>query len=165
MRWRRRNATSNAAADGAPRGSTESDSALHDPAAGGKVPRVCREVQAVLPSYADGRLGGLRRRAVRQHLKRCTTCQASLELHQRMQSAFAPAADDGPPPELLESLLARVERRSWREKAAVPVRGAVSGVRPVLSAVLLTGAALAGTGVGWAGWQAARRVSAALRQR
>lgn len=149
MRWRRR-------------GETVADTGAAG--AGNDVPRICREVQATLPAYADGRLGGLRRRAVHQHLKRCTSCQASLDLHQRMQSAFAPAPDDGPPPELLDTLLAQVERRGWRERAAVPVRGAVSGARPVLSAVLLTGAALAGTGVGWAGWQAARRISAAIRR-
>lgn len=160
MRWRRRRAGPPAAARRA-----AEELAVQEQDADTGVPRICREVQAVLPAYADGRLGGLRRRAVHQHLKRCTTCQGSLALHQRMQSAFAPAPDDGPPPELLESLLSRVERRSWRERAAVPVRGAVSGARPALSAVLLTGAALAGTGVGWAGWQAARRVSAAIRRR
>jgi len=130
-----------------------------------RVPRMCREVQATLPSYADGLLGGLRRRAVHMHLKRCTACQESFELQQRMRSAFTPGGDETPPPELLDALLARAGRRGLRERAAVPVRGAVSGARPVLSAALLAGAALAGTGVGWAGWQAARRIGAAVRHR
>lgn len=133
--------------------------------AGERVPRICREVQATLPSYAEGRLGRFRRGAVRQHLARCTACQAALDLQQQMQAVFAPAPEQAPPPELLDTLLAQARRRGLRERAAVPVRGAVSGARPMLSAALLTGAAIAGTGVGWASWQAARRISAGVRRR
>lgn len=129
-----------------------------------RVPRICREVQATLPAYAEGRLGGLRRRAVRQHLKRCVSCRSALELREQMQTTFSPAGADEPPPELLDALLARAQQPRLRERAAVPVRGAVSGARPVLSAILLTGAAVAGTGIGWAGWQVARRVAAAVRR-
>jgi len=64
-----------------------------------------------------------------------------------------------PPPEgLLDELLAQAARPGVKGRAAVPVRGAVSGARPALSVALLVAGAAAGTGVGYAGWRGVRRL-------
>jgi hypothetical protein len=45
-----------------------------------------------------------------------------------------------------------------RERAAVPVRGAVSGARPGLSVAFLTVGAAASTGLGYGLWRGVRAV-------
>lgn len=77
---------------------------------------------------------------------------------------MAAAVEAEEPPEgLLEVLLEQAEQPGVRGRAAVPVRGAVSGARPALSALLLLLGAAAGTGVGYASWRGARALRRSLR--
>lgn len=124
---------------------------------GRETPRICAEVQRVLPAYRDGRLPGWRRRAVHQHLRRCTECAAELELVGTLASLKG-VDDVSPPAGLLDDLLATASGRGVRARVAGPARGAVSGARPALSAAFLLGAAAAGTGVGFSVWKGARRI-------
>ena len=123
--------------------------------------RVCNEVRAQLPAYVDRSLPRARRTLVALHLRRCATCQAEFSaqrsLHEALAGLAAPA--EGPPEGLLDSLLAQ----SVSPRAAVPLRGAVSGARPVLSVALLAAGAVAGTGLGWASWISARHLRRRLR--
>lgn len=119
--------------------------------------RICTEVQRVLPAYRDERLPGWRRRAVHQHLRRCTDCQAELDLLGTLAS-LREADRTKPPAGLLDDLLAGAPGGGVRARVAGPARGAVSGARPALSAALLVGAAAAGTGVGYTVWRGAKRM-------
>lgn len=133
--------------------------------------RICREVQAQLPAFVDGTARRWRRRLVSLHLRRCSDCAAELERQQAVAAGLdglgATSLDRAPtPPEgLLESLLEHAERPGVRGRAAVPARGAVSGARPGLSAVLLVAGAAAGTAAGYAGWRAARAARDGITRR
>lgn len=126
--------------------------------------RVCREVQAHLPALVDGTLPRWRGRLVERHLRRCDGCAAELE-RQRAVAAGLDGLEEvvtatavAPPEGLLESLLEQADSPGLRGRAAVPVRGAVSGARPGLSVALLVVGALVGTAAGYAGWRSARMV-------
>lgn len=118
--------------------------------------RVCNEVRAQLPAYVDRSLPRVRRKLVGLHLRRCSACQAEFSAQRTLHGALAALAVPVPdPPEgLLDTLLAQ----SASPRAAVPMRGAVSGARPALSVALLAAGAAAGTGLGWASWASARHV-------
>ena len=130
--------------------------------------RICREVQAHLPGYVDQTLPRWRRRLVRSHLRRCDDCTAELRRQEAVVAGLgdletAAAASVEPPPEgLLDGLLELAEKPGVRGRAAVPVRGAVSGARPGLSVALLLVGATAGTAAGYVAWRAARAVSQRL---
>lgn len=132
--------------------------------------RVCRQVQALLPAVVAGSLPRWRRRLVALHLRRCVDCAAELE-HQRTvaaaldELATVEAADDDPPQGLLDTLLDQAGQPGLRGRAAVPVRGAVSGARPGVAAALLVAGALAGTAAGYASWRGARAVRTRLHRR
>ena len=70
-------------------------------------------------------------------------------------------APDGPPAGLLEDLLEQASHPGVKGRAAVPVRGAVTGARPLLSAVLLLAGGAVGALVGYGCW----RVTQWLRAR
>jgi predicted anti-sigma-YlaC factor YlaD len=116
-----------------------------------KLPRFCREARSQLPALAAGELSGWPLHVVRAHLRRCKDCSADYARQQQLSSALASLKDQPPepPPGLLDDLLARADRRNVRERAAVPVRGALSGARPGLSVAFLTVGAVASTGVGY----------------
>ncbi|MCW2573083.1 MAG: zf-HC2 protein [Frankiales bacterium] len=120
--------------------------------------RICREVQAQLPSYVDRSLPRLRRRLVGVHLRRCPDCQAEFARQREVSEGLAALAGPtaAPPAGLLSSLLDQAARPGMKGRVAVPVRGAVSGARPALSVALLVAGAAAGTGIGYAGWRSAR---------
>lgn len=125
--------------------------------------RICREVQAALPAYVDQALPRWRRRLVSLHLRRCDDCREALAAQESIAAGLnqlgeVVAPSDAPPAGLLESLLAEAEHPGVRGRAAVPVRGAVSGARPALSVALLVVGAAAGTAAGYAGWRGARAV-------
>jgi predicted anti-sigma-YlaC factor YlaD len=128
-----------------------------------KLPRFCREARSQLPAVASGELSGWPLHVVRAHLRRCADCSAELARQQQLSSALGALRDAPlePPPELLDSLLARTDQRGVRERAAVPARGALSGARPGLSVAFLTAGAVASTGIGYGLWRGAR----ALRRR
>lgn len=132
-----------------------------------ELPRFCRELQSQLPVLLAGEVTGWGARTMRRHLKRCPECSRELERQQELTHNLAALRAEtlAPPPDLLDNLLARVHKPGWRERAAVPARGAVSGARPELSVAFLTVGALASTGVGWAAWRGARALSAKARKR
>ncbi len=121
------------------------------------LPRFCREVRDQLPAYLGGDLSGWSARTMRRHLRRCHDCATVRDSQLRVDETLsALRAGGGVPPEgLLDDLLERARSPRLRERAAVPVRGAVSGARPGLSVAFLTVGAAASTGVGWAVWRAA----------
>jgi len=120
--------------------------------------RICREVQGALPAYVDRSLSRVRRRLVGLHLRRCPDCQAEFARQRDVSEGLAALAGPPaePPPGLLDSLLDAAGKPGVKGRMAVPVRGAVSGARPVLSVALLVAGAAAGTGIGYAGWRGAR---------
>ncbi len=120
--------------------------------------RICREVQANLPSYVDRSLRLPRRRLVSLHLRRCRECQAAFATQRQVSAGLGALSGpaEKPPAGLLDSLLDQAARPGVKGRVAVPVRGAVSGARPALSVALLVAGAAAGTGIGYAGWSAAR---------
>jgi anti-sigma factor RsiW len=124
--------------------------------------RVCQEVQAQLPAYVDRSLSRLRRKLVALHLRRCAVCQAEFSAQRDLQTGLASLAGQGeaPPDGLLESLLAQ----SSSPRGAAPLRGAVSGAKPVLSVALLVAGAAAGAGAGYASWLSAKNVRRRLRR-
>lgn len=128
-----------------------------------KLPRFCRETRSQLPALSAGELSGWSLHVVRAHLRRCADCAADYGRQQRVSDALASLKDQPPEPPagLLDDLLARADQRSVRERAAVPVRGAVSGARPGLSVAFLTVGAAASTGVGYGVYRGMR----ALRRR
>ena len=65
---------------------------------------------------------------------------------------------DGPPAGLLEELLEQASHPGVKGRAAVPVRGAVTGARPLLSALLLLAGAAVGGGLGYACWRVGQRL-------
>jgi hypothetical protein len=69
--------------------------------------------------------------------------------------------DAQPPAGLLEDLLEQASHPGVAGRAAVPVRGAVTGARPLLSALLLLAGAALGGGLGYTCW----RVTSWLRTR
>ncbi|MPZ74427.1 MAG: hypothetical protein GEU74_14585 [Nitriliruptorales bacterium] len=131
--------------------------------------RICREVQAHLPGLVDGTLPRWRRGLVNAHLRRCDTCRAELERQRAVVAglddleAATAAAIEEPPEGLLDALLERAERPGVRGRAAVPVRGAVSGARPGLSVALLVAGALAGTAAGYVAWKGTRAILSRVR--
>jgi len=122
--------------------------------------RLCDEVQGQLPAYVDRSLSRVRRRLVGLHLRRCPDCQAAFSVQRDVAAGLRVLSTPAePPPEgLLDELLAQAARPGVKGRAAVPVRGAVSGARPALSVALLVAGAAAGTGVGYAGWRGVRRL-------
>ncbi len=124
--------------------------------------RVCQEVQAQLPAYVDRTLPVFRRKLVGLHLRRCATCQAEFSLQRDLQEGLASLAWQGetPPDGLLDSLL----ENASSPRGAAPLRGAVSGAKPVLSVALLVAGAVAGAGAGYASWISARSVRRYLRR-
>ena len=122
--------------------------------------RVCAEVQRHLPDLVRDELPRLRRRLVERHLRRCVDCAAERDRQEQVIAGLAVLSGqpDQPPPGLLDDLLAATASGGLAARAAVPARGAVSGARPALSLALLVAGAAAGTGVGYAGWKAARAV-------
>jgi len=118
--------------------------------------RVCQEVQANLPAYVARTLAPFRRNLVALHLRRCARCQAEFslqrELHDGLQSLAA--SGDTPPDGLLESLLQQADS----PRGAAQLRGAVSGAKPVYSAVLLLAGAASAAGAGYASWLTAKNV-------
>lgn len=133
--------------------------------------RLCREVRGQLPDLVDGTVPRWRRWLVTAHLRRCEDCRGEQE-RQRLVSArlgelgaVADAEDETPPEGLLDSLLEQADHPGLRGRAAVPVRGAVSGARPLLSVALFLASAAAGSVVGYAIWRTARAVRAHVRGR
>ena len=127
------------------------------------LPRFCREARSQFPALAADELSGWPLHVTRAHLRHCAHCTAELARQEQLRDALATLRDQppAPPPGLLDDLLARADQRSVRERAAVPVRGAVSGARPGLSIAFLTVGAAASTGVGYGVWRGVR----ALRNR
>jgi hypothetical protein len=127
------------------------------------VSRICREVQAQLPGVLADTLPGWRRRLVDRHLRRCERCERELDRQRSVAAGLGGLGEavtaerpEPPPEELLDALLEQARHPGARERAAVPVRGAVSGARPGLSVALLLLAALAGTAAGVAVWRTGR---------
>lgn len=123
--------------------------------------RVCDEVQANLPAYVERSLPRFRRKLVALHLRRCSECQAEFsvqrDLHDGLRSLAA--SDESPPEGLLESLL----ENSSSPRGAAPLRGAVSGAKPVYSAALLLAGAASAAGAGYASWLTAKNLRRRLR--
>lgn len=128
-----------------------------------KLPRFCREARSQLPGLVSGELSGWPLHVVKAHLRRCADCSAEVERQRQLEDALTALRDTHvePPAGLLDDLLAQAERRGFRERAAVPARGALSGARPGLSAAFLTVGAVASTGIGYGIYRGAR----ALRTR
>jgi predicted anti-sigma-YlaC factor YlaD len=124
--------------------------------------RVCQEVQSQLPAYVDRSLPRLRRKLVALHLRRCGSCQAEFSLQRDLHAGLASLAGRGgaPPDGLLEQLLAQ----SSSPRGAAPLRGAVSGARPVLSVALLAVGAASAAGAGYASWLSAKHLRARIRR-
>jgi anti-sigma factor RsiW len=124
------------------------------------LPRFCREARSQLPALASGELSGWPLHVVRAHLKRCADCSAELARQEQLGDALAAMREQPPepPPGLLDELLARADQRGVRERAAVPVRGALSGARPGLSVAFLTIGAAASSGVGYGVWRGVRAI-------
>lgn len=126
--------------------------------------RMCAEVQTHLPDLVSGTLPAWRRRLVSRHARRCADCAGELARQETLAAELAAlgqrAADgtEAPPAGLLDQLLAETHAPGLRGRAAVPARGAVSGARPALSAVLLVSAAALGTAAGYAAWRGGRAV-------
>lgn len=131
------------------------------------LPRFCREAQSQLPALIAGEITGWSERVVRRHLRRCPDCAAEFARQQQVTAGLSAlkASAPEPPPGLLTGLLETARKPGVRGRAAVPVRGAVSGARPELSVAFLTVGALATTGVGWAAWRGGRSVSRRMRHR
>ena len=124
--------------------------------------RVCQEVQAQLPAYVDRSLPRLRRKLVALHLRRCAVCQAAFSAQRDLHAGLASLASAGetPPDGLLEALLAQ----SSSPRGATPLRGAVSGAKPVLSVALLVAGAASAAGAGYASWLSAKHLRQRLRR-
>jgi anti-sigma factor RsiW len=131
------------------------------------LPRFCREAQSQLTALLAGELTGWSERVVRRHVKRCPECAAELDRQERVRTGLSALKERAPepPPELLEGLLQQANKPGLRGRAAVPVRGAVSGARPGLSIGFLTVGALATTGAGWAAWRGGRSISRRVRRK
>lgn len=71
-----------------------------------------------------------------------------------------PASRVQPPDGLLDELLERASHPGVKARAAVPVRGAVTGARPLLSALLLLAGAGVGGALGYACWRTSVRLRA-----
>ena len=124
--------------------------------------RVCQEVQAQLPAYVDRSLPRLRRKLVALHLRRCAVCQAEFSAQRDLRAGLASLASSGaaPPDGLLETLLSQ----SASPRGAAPLRGAVSGAKPVLSVALLVAGAASAAGAGYASWLSAKHLRRRLHR-
>lgn len=124
--------------------------------------KVCTEVRARLPAYVARRLDPVRRRLIALHVRRCAACQVEFSIQREVHDGLASltAGADTPPDGLLESLL----ENTSSPRGAAPLRGAVSGARPVLSVALLVAGAAAGAGAGYASWLSAKNVRRRLRR-
>ncbi len=123
--------------------------------------KICAEVRANLPAYVDRSLDPVRRRLLGLHLRRCAACQADFSGHRDLRAGLAGLAGRGeaPPEGLLEQLL----EQSGSPRGATPLRGAVSGARPVLSVALLAAGAASAAGAGYASWLSAKHLRRRLR--
>lgn len=117
---------------------------------------VCTEVRARLPAYVARTLDPGRRRLIALHVRRCAACQAEFSIQREVHDGLASltASADPPPDGLLESLL----ENASSPRGAAPLRGAVSGARPMLSMALLIAGAAAGAGAGYASWLSAKNI-------
>lgn len=112
----------------------------------------------------DGRpLSRLATRRLARHLSRCEMCADPEDPDDPVVGALAAAstsgvADMSPPDDLLATLLAQADDPGLRARAAVPVRGAVSGARPGLTVLLVVGVVAMVGGAAWAGWEIGRRL-------
>ncbi len=124
--------------------------------------KVCAEVRTNLPAYVDRSLDPLRRRLLALHLRRCSTCQAEFSAQRDLAASLASLAGRGetPPEGLLEQLL----EQSGSPRGATPLRGAVSGARPILSVALLAAGAASAAGAGYASWLSAKHLRRRLRR-
>ena len=124
--------------------------------------KVCNEVQAHLPAYVERSLSPFRRNLIALHLRRCATCQAEFSLQRDLHNGLRSLAmSEGDPPDgLLESLL----ENSASPRGAAPLRGAVSGAKPVYSAALLLVGAASAAGAGYASWLSAKHVRQRFRR-
>lgn len=124
--------------------------------------KVCTEVRARLPAYVARSLDPVRRRLIALHVRRCAACQVEFSIQREVHDGLASltAGADTPPDGLLESLL----ENTSSPRGAAPLRGAVSGARPVLSVALLVAGAAAGAGAGYASWLSAKNVRRRLRR-
>lgn len=127
-------------------------------------PRRCDRFQRHLPAYVTDNLSSPRRRLVARHLRRCDECIAE-ESRQRLVAAdlqrLSDAAENSlaaiaPPDDLLGAILKDAGDPGLRGRAAVPVRGAVSGARPGLTAVLVVTVLSLAAAAAWAGWRLGR---------
>lgn len=118
--------------------------------------RVCDEVRSLLPGYCSRDLDRTRRSLVAVHLRRCADCQAEFSRQRDLAAGLRSLAgtDTTPPEGLLESLL----ENSSSPRGAAPLRGAVSGARPALSAALLLAGAVSAAGAGYASWLSAKHI-------
>lgn len=125
-------------------------------------------VRAHLPALVAEELPRLRRRLVERHTARCDDCAGELARQRavaarlaRLRATAEEAVADMPVPgDLLDSLLEQAGDPGLRARAAVPVRGAISGARPDLTAALvLVVLALVATAA-WAGWRLGRALGA-----
>jgi hypothetical protein len=120
--------------------------------------KVCTEVRARLPAYVARSLDPVRRRLIALHVRRCAACQVEFSIQREVHDGLASltAGADTPPDGLLEN--------ASSPRGASPLRGAVSGARPVLSVALLVAGAAAGAGAGYASWLSAKNVRRRLRR-
>lgn len=128
----------------------------------------CERVRAHLPALVAEELPSWRRRLVQRHVAGCVDCTDELarqrqvaERLARMRERVEEGMTDAPVPEdLLDSLLEQAKDPGLRARAAVPVRGAISGARPDLTAALVIMIVALVATAAWAGWRLARALSA-----
>lgn len=125
--------------------------------------RACRRVRDAL-DHVDGRSPAAWRN--RRHVGRCEGCAEAWAAHQLVAEGLTdvvatPAAigdepEVAPPEGLLEDLLSQAAEGGLRSRAAVPMRGAVSGARPGLTVAFVGLAALVGALAAYATWRLTR---------
>ena len=117
-----------------------------------------------LPRLVADELPGWRRKLVERHLVHCSSC-AQEEARQREVSArladlgsdaAADVAEAVAPDDLLDRLLTQAREPDLRARAAVPVRGAISGARPELAAAFAATILAMLVAAAWAGWRIGR---------
>lgn len=131
------------------------------------LPRLCREVREIMADSAGLAPTGMTKRVADAHLKHCPECAKELSKQSVVKEGLSALKGESemPPEGLLEDVLAATEEeqglRTW---IAGPARGAVSGARPQLTAAVIVGGALAGTGIGWATVSGVRKIRAKRRR-
>lgn len=132
----------------------------------------CDRVSLLLPAVAEGTLPVWRRRFVDRHLVDCDDCPVELERQWRVAEGIEglreverSAAEVAPPEGLLDTLLEQAQDPGLRARAAVPVRGAISGARPGLSVTFGLGTLALIALAAWAGWRLGSRFAEAREHR